>query len=469
MHGESVYLIIASLISIVVSMFVIMQHMKKVQKETLEDNKFIIDDSMAEEGECDDIENIDLKDRVNNPPYQRFDYFKDIIESTKSILKGKSTYLVLKGDAGSGKTATAKVFIDTVGTEITNRNETVLLLSSACEKPDGDEIAYGMFYSLLDSTLSVDLFGQRKKDEQFDKVISMASSFLMGPVASFLSPESGSDANAFSKSDIYIFVKQKLIELSNSSTLIILIDDLQWIDTASKELLKYLMEEFNEESDHKIMFVFTVRATEEGNEAITDLHLTSYVHSIGFIEKSEQRMLLEKSFCLSPSSSKWIVEWASEQNSDRIYPYILVDAVGNLSRTNVLEIKGSSFSIKDDFDFENPPIPDGPKKEVREFIANHSEYTEILSLASVFGKEFHVSYLADALGITYLECVRKLDAISVEGGLLFDVYDKDDIYQFRSQMIIDAVRAYIHYSNEGIKATHVHRQLDTSMHLQQVH
>jgi len=455
MHGESIYLIVASLISIVVSMIVIMLHMKKVRKERLEENKLIVDDSLAKGGECDDIESINLNDRVNNPPYQRFDYYKNIIQSTKSILNGKSTYLVLKGDAGSGKTATAKIFIDTIGMEITNQNETVLLLSSVCEKHDGNEIAYGMFYSLLDSTLSVDLFGQRKKDEQFDKVISMASSFLMGPVASFLSPESGNDTNAFSKSDIYILVKQKLIELSTHSTLIILIDDLQWIDTASKELLKYLMEVFGNESNHKIVFVFTVRSTEEGNEVIHDLNLGAFVHSIGFIEKDEQRILLERSFCLSPSSSKWIVEWASEQNSNRIYPYILVDAVGNLSRTNVLEIKENGFSIKDDFDFENPPIPDGPRKEVRDFVSNYPEYTEILSLASIYGKEFHVRYLSEALGITYLECIRQLDAISVEGGLLFDVYDKDDIYQFRSQMILDATRAFIRYSNKGMKAAHV--------------
>jgi len=455
MHGVSIYLIIASLVTITVGLIVLMVYMKKMQTEQFEQNKLLLDESLIDEGECDNVESIDLRGRIHNPPYQRFDYFKNIVESTKQIFEGKATYAVLRGDAGSGKTATAKVLIDIIGTEITNQNKVVLLLSSACEKHDGDEVAYSMFYNLLDSTLSVDLFGQRKKDEQFGKVISMASSFLMGPVASFLAPESGDEANAFSKNDIYIFVKKKLVELSNNSTVVILIDDLQWIDTASKDLLKYLMEEFDEGSGHKIMFVFTVRATEEGKRAVDDLSLDLYTHSIGFIEKDEQRVLLERSFCLSSASAKWVVDWTSEENSDRIYPYILVDAVGNLSRADVLEIKENRFSIKDDFDFENPPIPEGPKKEVKEFISSHPGYAEILGLASIFGKEFNVSSLADALDISYLECIRSLDAISVEGGLVFDVLDKDDIYQFRSQMIIDAVRSYINYSNEGIKSTHI--------------
>jgi len=455
MHGISLYLIVASLVTIIIGVFILIRYQKSREIELLEKNKLSVDNSVMDEGECESIDSIDLKDRIQNPPYQRFDYFKNILEVAKDVNESKVTRVALKGDAGSGKTATAKVLIDLVGNEITNNGETVLLLSSTCKKHDGDEVAYQMFYKLLDSTLNVDLFGQRQKDEQFDKVVSMASSFLMGPVASFLSPAEGNSANPFSKKDIYIFVKKKFIELSKNSTLIILIDDLQWIDSASKELLNYLMSEFSKGSDYKILFIFTVRATEEGTKALKELQLTDDAHAIGFIEKNEQRILLENSFCLSPKSSKWIVDWSSEQNSDRIYPYILVDAVGNLYRTNALEIKENRFSIKDDFDFENPPIPDGPRKEVESFMSSHPEYMELLSLASIYGKEFNVSYMSEALGISYLECVRSLDEISVEGGLLFDVLDKDDIYQFRSQMILDAVRAYIGYSNEGIQSVHV--------------
>ena len=69
---------------------------------------------------------------------------------------------------------------------------------------------------------------------------------------------------------IFIFsLKINLEELSKESTIILFVDDLQWIDSASKELLKYLMEEFSANSDNSIFFVFTVRDTQEGNEQLS--------------------------------------------------------------------------------------------------------------------------------------------------------------------------------------------------------
>ena len=455
LHGISSYIIVSSLAVLMIDSGVLYYFNNKMKQSIENENVLSIADDNASGFECKDIEKVDLRELSLNPIYQKFDYFNDLLIKAKVIANAKTTYTVLKGDGGAGKTATAKVLIDSIGSELMTNGEQVLFLSSECVRHNGDEVAYSMFYDLLDSTLGVDLFGQRETDEKFDNMISVASTFLMGPMASFLSPEEGSGASPFSKNDIYIFVKKKLIDLSKSSTVIIFIDDLQWIDSASKDLLKYLMDEFSANSDYKIFFIFTVRDTTEGNDVIGDLELSEFSSPIGFINKNEQQILLEKSFCISPVSTKWIMEWASEQNSDHIYPYILVDAVGNLARSDVFETENNKFTIKKDFDFENPPIPEGAQKEIKLFMDNAPEYREILSFASMFGKEFSVSKIAYGLGITYLECVGMLDKVSKESGLIFDLLNKDDIYQFRSQIVLDAVRANIAYSNEGIKSIHV--------------
>ena len=62
-----------------------------------------------------DLENVDLKEMVLNPPYQKYDYYKAVFESIQPIYEGKTTYCVLKGDGGAGKTVTAKILIDSVG------------------------------------------------------------------------------------------------------------------------------------------------------------------------------------------------------------------------------------------------------------------------------------------------------------------------------------------------------------------
>jgi tetratricopeptide (TPR) repeat protein len=456
MHGESLYLIISSLVSIIVSLIILLVHTKKIKKQAIEKNKYIVEEQKLPQSDtCNNIDLNNINERIQNPPYQKFDYFQSALESIAKASKEKPTYLILQGEAGSGKTATAKTLIKEIASELTKKNETILFLSSVCEKYENEEISYGMFHSLLDSTLSMDLFGKRHKDERMDKVITKASSFLMGPLSMFLTSSSDSGEKTFSKSDIYIFVKQKLLELSQHNTLIIMIDDLQWIDGASKELLAYLLQEFEKVKNNKIIFIFTARSSKEGKNIINDLKLQQYIHPIGFIDKKEQKILLESSFCLAPKSSQWIINWTSKQNSDRIYPYILVDIIANLYRIQALELKENSFDIVEDFNFENPPIPDGPKKEISEFLQQNQHYLEILSIAAVFGKEFRVGYVADALNIKYLDCIKQLDDISFASGLVYDVYDKDDIYQFRSQMILDAVRDYISYSNEGSKALHV--------------
>ncbi len=454
LHGVSIYLALASVFAIIIAGIILLFHRKKIKKILQEETKLKREEENAFDIKCDDIDSIDIRKTALNPPYQKFEYYQEVMNKTEKILEGKTIYTVLKGDGGAGKTATANVLLDVIGAKLSLENKPVIFLSSACERHNGDEVAYSVFHGLLDSTLGMDLFGQREKDEKFNNAMTMASKFLMGPVASFMAGDD-SEQNAFSKNDIYIFVKKKLLELSKESTLIIYIDDLQWIDSASKELLKFIMSIFEPEADKSVLFLFTARDTEEGNRQINDLGLVNYAYSIGYIDSEEQRTLLERSFCIAPASRKWIINWVSEQNSDKIYPYILVDAVGNLARSDQFEIKNGSFAIKEAFDFDNPPIPDGPQREVEQFMQGHPEYTEILSLASLFGKEFHVSSLAYGLDLSYLECVKMLDTVSEESGLIFDALDKDDIYQFRSQIILDAIRSYIKYSNEGIRSTHV--------------
>lgn len=454
LHGESLPLIMLSILSIVLASGLIFQHNKKIKKDLKKNSNLIINEEIVNNVDCSNLEDVNLKEIVLDPPYQKYDYYKEVFECIQPIYNGKVTYCVLKGDGGAGKTVTAKILIDSVGRTFNDQNQPMLFLSSNCEREEGNGVPYSMFHDLLDSTLNMDLFGQREKDEKFDNVVNMASRFMMGPVASFLASDNSNQQKSFSKNDIYIFVKEKLLELSKNSTIILFIDDLQWIDSASKELLKYLIEEFNKNQNSNILFIFTVRDTEEGNNEINDLGLSEFSHTIGFINKIEQRQLLEKSFCISPESSHWIVNWAAEQG-DCIYPYILVDAVGNLARTDAFEIVNNRFKIKEDFDFENPPIPEGPQKEIKLFLDSHPQYLEILSFAAIFGKEFHVSHLANGLDIKYLECVNILDTITKKSGFVFDLLDKDDIYQFRSQILLDALRSTIGYSTEGMLSTNV--------------
>ena len=362
LHGDSFYLVLSSLFTIAAGLIVLYLHNRTMKQQIQNMEELPVEVSKSDGALCENIQSKDLIELVQNPPYQKFDYFHTALESASSLMDGKTGYCVLKGNAGAGKTATAKMLIHSVALQQEEKGAPVLFLSGTCEKRDGQEVPYESFYELLDSTLDMDLFGRREKDEKIDNAIKLASRFMMGPVASFLASGDGGTQNAFSKNDIFIFVKRKLLELSRNNPLILFIDDLQWIDSASRELLAYLMKEFPSGSDHPILFLFTARDTVEGNAKIKELELEANAISIGLIDKTEQRELLENSFCLAPSSSRWITEWAAEQNDNRIYPYILVDAVGNLARNGQFEIDETRFTLKKDFDFDHPPHSGRPQE-----------------------------------------------------------------------------------------------------------
>jgi tetratricopeptide (TPR) repeat protein len=336
------------------------------------------------------------------------------------------------------------------------RGEKLLLLSGSCESGDSSrQVPYALFYDLLDSTMTVDLFGRREKNEKVENAIRLASKFMMGPVASFLVAGGESEQRSFSKNDIFIQVKKRLRALAKESPVVLFIDDLQWIDSASEELLNYLLHEFPEQNEDRIFFLFTVRSTDEGWEKINRLSLENHVHEIGFIDRSEQRQLLGNAFCMAPETTRWIIDWTAEQNEEKVYPYILVDVVGSLVRQKQLYPGEQGFVLNKDFDFSRPPIPEGPKNEVDRFMSDHPEYRDILTLAAMLGKEFRVSHLALGLDLPYLECIELLDEISESSGLVYDVTSKDDIYRFRSQIILDAIRENTGYSESGIGAADV--------------
>ena len=94
---------------------------------------------------------------------------------------------------------------------------------------------------------------------------------------------------------------------------------------------------------------------------------------------------------------------------------------GIIQKTEI-EKNGGTFEITEDFDFKNPPIPEGPRSEVSQFFNANPKYIEILSLAALFGKEFHVSHVSSALDISYLECVKALDDIEKRSGFVYYVF-----------------------------------------------
>ena len=76
---------------------------------------------------------------------------------------------------------------------------------------------------------------------------------------------------ASSDREIKIAVASMFEKLMKDKNVVLFIDDFQWIDEKSKDLLDYLLEEFIEndkrsEEENHIAFIFTKRISEEESE-----------------------------------------------------------------------------------------------------------------------------------------------------------------------------------------------------------
>ena len=332
-------------------------------------------------------------------------------------------HIVLVGAGGAGKTTTALKIINDI------KDDNTTIIKGVTSK---DSTPYELFYNMLDSFFEIDLFNKRETNKIVDKTLEVASGFLLGPIAGFMS---GNNNSSISKEDIYIYIKNKLLEILKKEKLIIFIDDIQWIDKASKELLKYLLKELQ---NQEIFFVITSR----DREILKELNLDN-VFIIGNLTKSEQIEFLINNFYLSEEVAEWIVSWISD--FETIYPAELVNIVSNLYRKEYLVKSKYGYIFSDEFDINNPSIPDNIKNEIIEIFNSYPEYKEILSISAMIGKEFDVEILATILDVSIIKITNILNDISKKTGLVYDVLTKDNFFSFKSQMAVDTLKEIIGY------------------------
>ena len=335
--------------------------------------------------------------------------------------------IVIKGDIRSGKTYNAKYLISEL------KNNKSLVLSTECIK---DAHPYDAFFNLLDDVFEIDLFSRRKRNEAIDQAIEMVGSFVLGPLASFVS---GKADYSFNKKDIFITISKKLKDLLKENDLILFFDNIDFIDKASEEALEYLINELK--SFENSVFIFTT--IENKKKYLKDVTLIEILP----LSEEEQIKFLENIFHLSKAVSDWIINRVSD--NEKVYPALLVDIVKNLYKNSFLVEKNGIYSFSENFDKNNPGIPDSIKEEIESILKKHPEYYRYLEVASVIGKDFDTQIIADILEKPLIDVVSTLDDIAKNTGLIEDKYNKDNFYSFKSQIFLETLRKKFNYSDDS--------------------
>jgi DNA polymerase III delta prime subunit len=330
-------------------------------------------------------------------------------------------HIVLLGEGGIGKTTTAKKLISELNPKI--------LIEGIAYK---NSTSYELFYNMLDSFFEIDIFNKRNKNEFVDKALVLAGNVLLGSVANFMC---GNNEDSISKEDLFYAVKSKFLEFKEG---IIFIDDIQWIDNASKELLKYLLKELKETNFYLIV-------TSRERQIVEELGLNN-IFELNKLDKTVQKEFLQKNYSLSDEVSDWIIKWINQEYTT---PSELVEVVNNLYMQNFLKKSDKGFVFSDNFDKKAPKIPQNIKEKILQIFEKYPQYVDILSLCAIIGKEFDIELLSIAINKPLIELTTLLYEISEKTNIIYDVLEKDNIFAFKSQMLVDAIKEVINYTDKS--------------------
>jgi DNA-binding CsgD family transcriptional regulator/tetratricopeptide (TPR) repeat protein len=180
--------------------------------------------------------------RVSSPQFVgRTEQLEVLKAAFDQVTKGRTTTVLIGGDAGVGKTRLVEEFSTQV------RNADALVATGVCVPTDSGGLPYAPIVGIVRDVI-------RQLDEPNADVI--------GPVARGLGIDTSGEAlpaDEFAKTRLFESILTFVTKTAHESPVVFVVEDLHWADSASAELLGYLVRNL---TDTKALIVVTYRAEE---------------------------------------------------------------------------------------------------------------------------------------------------------------------------------------------------------------
>ena len=418
-----------------------------------------------------------LMDYVSDKIYSPFNSnHKDLIGKNLLSLDNKRSIAFIYGKSGVGKTSLMHA--------IRKKSEpSVKWFYGDCDAyPENKNIPYEPFYQAFyenefNEDISVELgtFYSGKGNtvdllKKTSAVLDLVSSLNINTDALINSVASGKSDLSEAKVDFVIselrdVFQKEFKDLKQKTKLNLILDDLQWIDSLSEELLfKYigLMEELTSSIPllhFQLICIATVQTI--SNTSFEKLH-TKLIEKCNSWEKTEFNEQGNLDIDLLPSSSfcKDFFTMASENRqlnvdidlletlSERVQkenlnPKNSLEVLDKLLNSDYIEVRDNLIVQKSDIDWTKISVKDKEKENFYSlFETLDQSLLKYLSSAAYIGMEFEAKILSKLWGINRLDLLHLLLEADKKG-IIYDKNDRDDFYVFTSKKIRSSLRSYI--------------------------
>lgn len=395
--------------------------------------------------------------------------YKEYLEGFVKNLQG-FMHLHINGKAGIGKTT----FINDV---LKNLNNECLFYYGDCnEEQEGIGLPYEPFLEAFSKQIGSGVFydGAASASDLITKAKPLLELAGVGSVSDVISSDEksfkGSSVKEISDAIKSFFKKES--RAKQMKKIIVVIEDLQWIDSHSQELLLHLINVFNAMTHDGFHIMLITSSSDESvlNSKVIEHSKTSAENDDGFSykiwdnaedQKYKVDMLPNTNFIRSfldknksdiifnPISIKQIDSFVSDQHTS-VNPRYSLELLRYLIENSYIVEENFVLTVIDNMDWDKIPFEDGIEQlYFNKFNSLNENILKVLETAAFIGIEFEAELLSNIWKIDRMELIH--DLLKAEKlGLIIDLNDNDDWYRFSSKSVRAALKRFsMNHSETG--------------------
>ncbi len=408
----------------------------------------------------------ELREMINKPPFYEYEDYKNKLKKIIDNWQLGLNILFINGETGCGKSRTAE---ELVGYYIKanrikeTKKEAYIVLAGECPQPvmNTENKAYAPFISAFRESQDFQyILNCQCSHNSSEHINTLLESFL--PLASYLLPGYDDNSEVNSPEEVRNLIIKFIRVLNKNNTLIIQIDDAQWIDEESILLIKDILAKKSSINNLKLLLT--------GNEIVPELDgilFEQYINS-----NKEKRLLAKQILTISLNMNEGLVnnllDYVNYENDSNHNLHTILNTVKYMTEQGdiVFDLNNCSFNFKLNSKLENCNVPKSYKDTIMKQYKSVVEYHKYLMCAACIGYEFETELLESIFHIPKLEFYFILHNIEDKTSLVLDDKENDGIFRFKSKSVLNTIRDITNTHSKGpnnIEVPQVLRELNLSI------
>ncbi len=361
--------------------------------------------------------------------FDREEELEELNHFKKKVASGKGRFVLLGGETGVGKTRLAEEFLERCKEDGFN------VIKSRCLYYENTE-PYLPFYEALEEH-----FEEKDEEDEYGPGFiqpDLSTPSEPAPMSMIGRTERSNDQPkdiSFTDQQEMMFnrVSDLLISLSKKNPIVFFMDDLQWIDRSSAQLMHHLARKI---SDNRILFLGVYRR-DELRYVEEELPMRE---TLSRLKEEETVRLIEVTRLDQPSVSELVKSYINRDDlpEDFIWtiyretegnPFYIVEILDSMMQEGVIE--PDSYDWDPEEELSNISVPSSIKDMTNRKIERlDRDEKKVLYFAALLGNEFNFEILED---VTEMDVISLLDILDdlMDQGIIEEVKNKsEELYEF---------------------------------------